>query len=63
MKKIRFYSYPVNCGDGSASVRLFRTRKAAELLQKEEAENGWAEDCVGEHIIKIYEDGSWKLVR
>jgi len=57
--KIKFWTYPLNCGDGSVSVCLFKTKEEAKKLQtREEEYEGWAEDCVQSFTLEVDSEGN-----
>ena len=49
---VKFFVLPVNAGDGSAYVKLFRTREKAKEYE-EQNEEGWAESCISEVRLTI----------
>ena len=55
--QVKFFSYPKNCGDGSASVYLFSTREKADHYEELESEtndgSGWGEHCVGQRELTV----------
>ena len=58
--KVKFYTYIVNGGDGSAYLRVFKTKKAAETYQEYEENNSEAfcETYVKEHKYEIDSKGN-----